>query len=282
MKSVLLPVDFSPVSRNALDYAIAMARPFKAKITLFHCFEINVYPADASVPPLEHIQELIEETAQHVSNQLEDWKAEIEGLHANAENSVHVSTKHVQGVPIEKITEEAQSGEYDFLVMGTDGSHGVEEFLWGSTTSHIAEKVKIPLLAVPATAHFNGLDKIVYATNFKASDFVVIDQLKKICSIYSSKLTCLHINKDPKKLPVEEKKLESLEQKFWFSPVNELDFELVSGESVEKGLLHYIKEKQVKALAVFTGKHSFFESLFHQSLTKRLLNHSDIPVFVFH
>lgn len=282
MKSILLPVDFSSLSRNALDYAIAMARPFKSRITLYHCFEINVYPADASVPPLDHIQELIDEKEQSVSQQLQDWKAEIEGIHIHSSEKVEVAIKWVQGVPIEKIAEEAQNGSYDFLIMGTHGSHGVDTFFWGSTTSHIAEKVKIPLMAIPEAARFKGLDKLVYATNFKASDFVVIDQLKKICAIYSSKLTCLHVNKDPRKYIEEEKKLESLEQKFWFSPVSEMDFDLVSEGSVEAGLSHYIKNNEVKALAVYTGKHSFLESIFHQSLTKRLLNHSDIPVFVFH
>ncbi len=286
MKSILLPVDFTEVSKIALDYALALARPFSSHITLFHCFEINVYPADASVPPLDHIQELIEEKEKAVKQQLDDWISEIEGIHVPSQEHeaqrVTISGKYEQGIPLERIAAEASNGAYDFLIMGTNGSHGMEEYLWGSTTSHLAHKVKIPLMAIPKEAAFKGIKHVVYATNFTVSDFMVIDQLQHLCSVYESKLTCVHINKDLERLPEEEKQLASLEQKFWFSPVQELSFRLITDSSVEAGLSQFIAEQEVDALAVHTGKHSFFESLFHRSLSKKLLNHTHVPLIIYH
>ena len=34
MKNILVPVDFSAVSKNALEFAIKIAQSFKSKITL--------------------------------------------------------------------------------------------------------------------------------------------------------------------------------------------------------------------------------------------------------
>ena len=38
-KSILVPIDFSRISRKALDYAVPLAKHFGAKITLLHAIE---------------------------------------------------------------------------------------------------------------------------------------------------------------------------------------------------------------------------------------------------
>ena len=93
IERILVPLDFSPASKEALDYAVSLAKQFRAAIHLVH-----VYPPDeaSSVPGAGHlllqsgeaIQRLNEELAgihrKHVANILSGklpctWRSALPG-----------------------------------------------------------------------------------------------------------------------------------------------------------------------------------------------------------
>ncbi len=58
LKRILVPVDFSPLSRKALQYAIKLAREFNAAVHLFHVVEPEIPQAFdgfmIASPPISH------------------------------------------------------------------------------------------------------------------------------------------------------------------------------------------------------------------------------------
>lgn len=46
IRSILVPIDFSIHSKNALKYAVPMAKQFRASVRLVYVVEPTVYPAD--------------------------------------------------------------------------------------------------------------------------------------------------------------------------------------------------------------------------------------------
>jgi len=40
MKTILVPTDFSKIARNAIDYAVEIAKLTKAKLILFHVYHV--------------------------------------------------------------------------------------------------------------------------------------------------------------------------------------------------------------------------------------------------
>ena len=48
IRRILVPIDFSEYSKNALKYAIPFARQFRASIDLLYVVEPTIYPADFS------------------------------------------------------------------------------------------------------------------------------------------------------------------------------------------------------------------------------------------
>src|SRR5215813_13701143 len=61
-KKVLIPIDFSPPSRIALDYALAFARRFRARLTLLHVVEPSTmltltFPDEAMQANKNHYKE---------------------------------------------------------------------------------------------------------------------------------------------------------------------------------------------------------------------------------
>src|SRR6266571_73785 len=65
VKSILVPLDFSPPSMNALHYAAAFARQFKAKLTLLHVVEPVATPDFAASFPLALENDKLMAVANH-------------------------------------------------------------------------------------------------------------------------------------------------------------------------------------------------------------------------
>ena len=53
LKSILVPVDFSPPSQKALHYALSFAEQFGARIILLYVLEPAVYPTELGYVPAE-------------------------------------------------------------------------------------------------------------------------------------------------------------------------------------------------------------------------------------
>ena len=49
MKKILVPIDFSPASRNASEYAASLAKAFDAEVYLLHVFMEPVPSSEAPV-----------------------------------------------------------------------------------------------------------------------------------------------------------------------------------------------------------------------------------------
>lgn len=141
IRSILVPIDFSTHSKNALKYAIPMAVQFRASLHLVYVVEPTIYPADLGfgqvvLPGVE--DELREKGAQELEALIEK---EIAG---QVEATCAVRT----GNPHHEILSEAEEKEVDLIVVATHGHSGVEHMLFGSTADRIVRHAHCPVLTV--------------------------------------------------------------------------------------------------------------------------------------
>ena len=71
LQRILVPLDFSNHSMNALKYAISFAQQFKASIDLIYVVEPAVYPADFSFGQIG-FPNVEEELQTHVNEELDN------------------------------------------------------------------------------------------------------------------------------------------------------------------------------------------------------------------
>jgi nucleotide-binding universal stress UspA family protein len=141
IRSILVPIDFSVHSKNALKYAIPIAEKFKAGLHLIYVVEPTIYPADLGfgqvvLPGVE--DELREKGAEELKALI---GKEIAGRVAS---SCVVRT----GNPHQEILREAEERGVDMIVVATHGHSGVEHMLFGSTADRIVRNAKCPVLTV--------------------------------------------------------------------------------------------------------------------------------------
>ena len=141
-KTILVPVDFSDHSAEALDHAIGVAQKFGAKLHLLHCYPINpggIAPYGIVLPD-GFEREIRLAATQH----LEEWseKAKGEGL--------EVSISLTPLFPSRAIAEEANEIGADLVVMSTHGHTGIKHALLGSVAERTLRVAPCPVLTVKA------------------------------------------------------------------------------------------------------------------------------------
>ena len=139
---ILVPIDFSPCSINALRVAIAMAAP-DGDLTLLHVIDED-FVKDAVAAGLgiaDDIHARLREQAES------SFTTALEGLETG---SVNVERMIVVGIPFVEILKIARDLDLPMIVMGVRGrSTPPEEVLFGSTAEKVLRASRVPVLCVP-------------------------------------------------------------------------------------------------------------------------------------
>jgi nucleotide-binding universal stress UspA family protein len=141
IKNILVPIDFSDYSKNALRYAVQFAKQFKAKMYLIYVVEPMIYPADFSMG-----QVAIPSMDADLQNRADE---ELKLLAKNfIDPSINSETLIKTGKPFVEINETAKEVDADLIIMATHGHTGVEHLLFGSTAEKVVRKAPCPVLTL--------------------------------------------------------------------------------------------------------------------------------------
>ena len=140
-RSILIAVDFSPVSL----YAIRMARQLApdADLVLLHAFEL---PYEGKLTFAGVDPQLIR---QYVANEGEVRRKQLHELAANAGlTPMEYSGRVSHGDPAQQIVAMEQEVDADLIVVGKHGAHIAEELLLGSVTKHVLAESQCDVLVM--------------------------------------------------------------------------------------------------------------------------------------
>lgn len=275
MNKILVPTDFSDNAINAINYATQIARRSKAKVIIFHAFQIPVM--DTSVPAFM-VQSMVEEEEQRCMSELKNICEEV-SKQKYKDGSGYVQCEAIvrQGFAVEEVLFVSEEENTDLIVMGTQGASGLKRIILGSNTALVIEKSACPVLAVPSDAVYSTIKKVVYATEIQKGDFDTLKKITDFCRIYDCELILLHIGDENDSFVKE--KLEELTKKI----VNDLgikkaDYKIVLNDDVLEGINEYVKSHEVDIIAMVTHKRNLFARLFSSSLTNKMAFHTEVPL----
>jgi nucleotide-binding universal stress UspA family protein len=151
LERILVPVDFSDCSLDALEYAVVVAQQAKASIMLLHVLEPVSYGLDFT---LSHVR-----TREHVR---ESWTKRLKELTSSHQHS-HVAMEFQLrgGLPADSILDSAQTLPCDLIVMGTHGRRGISHALSGSVAEAVLRKSHCPVIAVRSPKFGPGHRRVI-------------------------------------------------------------------------------------------------------------------------
>ena len=143
-KKILVPVDFSPASAQAVAQAIALAEPFGGTLHVVHTWEVPSYiRPDLTVWSADVSATLAEHAKTEAEHRMREFLAE-----ARVNNDPRVTSEIVWGAPYPTIVALADEGGFDLIAMGTHGRTGLSHLVMGSVAEKVIRHAKCPVLTV--------------------------------------------------------------------------------------------------------------------------------------
>ncbi len=271
ISKILIPTDFSTVANNALQYAIQLAKKTNASIHLLHVNNIPIM--DASFPN-EVYQTYTAEIEDFAKNSFEN----LENLYLNKSN-LQFDKHTAYGFVNDEIQEFAKNNKIDLIVLGTTGASGIQEILIGSNAASVVAKAEIPVLVIPPTSTFTDIKKIVYASDFNEPEFPSVSRLAFFANLYEAEVNVLHIKSFADNLFDAEhnffsRNKENVEVNRWKI------VKLPEGESIIDSINNFVETEHPNLIVMAKHNRSFFDRLFHRSLSKQMAYHTKIPLLV--
>ena len=150
---IMVPVDFSDCSLDALEYAVAVAQRAQASVMLLHVMEPVSYGLDFTVP----LPAARERKREALTERLAGLVAALDAANVKSESLVR------GGLPRDSILEAARAWSADLIVMGTHGRRGLSHALYGSVVESVLRKSHCPILTVRSPKFHQDHRRVVSA-----------------------------------------------------------------------------------------------------------------------
>ena len=143
---ILIAVEDSPYSDQAISYGFLLARKLGSKIALVHVNEIPMTTPYIADPLLNETPVMIPEMMQIQEEASKNLFDRILKQHGD---QISISTYTKIGKPQNEILAVAEEYHADLIILGTHGRRGLDHFISGSVSESVARKAKCPVLIIP-------------------------------------------------------------------------------------------------------------------------------------
>lgn len=272
MLNILVPTDFSKLSKFALKYAIKIANRLDGSITVLH---IITTTRALRFSMLEKMRLSGQNFPEAAALELEKM---IRTLSEQYKSARPINFQVVRGAYFPStLLREARRLHSGLVVMGTRGATGITRAVLGSNTNSVIEVSHVPVLAVPEKAEFKGFRNVVYASDLR-NLHEELETLIPYVERFDSTIHLIHIVPPGTPVDIIEIKIEQVLRKFPYKNIITL---VLVDIDIDSALDHYVEVSKADVLAMFTHELSFFEKVFDRSTTRKMAFHSRIPLLAF-
>ena len=258
MNRLLLPTDFSDISKNALRYSQFFAQTISADITVMHACESRLNRF--WLPRKKH---------DSIYQQLEDFIREKDG---SLPENVHIMIR--RGKLKEVISAACIAGQFRYVVIGKKHSYSTFPKIKGTKTSDLFARSHCPVLVVPAGVGFKSIQNIlVIGGQYRTMDPSIQENILSLSLRFGANLHYLNFTKEPLAWEFNQ---EILNKK------NFLIQKSIPEEIAAEGTLDYIQDNNIDLLVMMRNRNKTFEELFSYGFEQKYLSKIDIPLLVFH
>lgn len=270
LENILVPVDFSDCSNNALSHAIELAKISKARLTLLHCYTVHVAAAEVTIDLHPQLSYEFEENAKKSFDHL---RAIIRGL----ENVPHEEIIRMSFIK-DGIIAVVSETNTDLIVMGTKGAGNRIDAVFGSNTYSTIKKSEIPVLAVPSEAKYKVLKNMLFAADFKHIEHLdKLDIIKMLASLFRAKVEVLHVGAGWTELNMRQTKEAAAIVEYFGHTDHSYHF-IKEEVDVEDAIHEHLEKHNHELLILIARSHHFPGALFKKRLTRQTVMHTNIPL----
>ncbi|WP_190811018.1 universal stress protein [Flagellimonas sp. S3867] len=281
IKNILVPVDFSENSWNALCYAVALYKKVRCNFYILHVAGLKDQPIDAArLFPLP----------VNLSNQTGiDKKELLDNFHSKAcdqlanENHVFFGQMEYGGL-IDVVQKQLSEKHIDLIVMGTTGIDNLKKKVMGSNTGAIITRVRCNTLVVPEKAQFIPLQRITFPTDFNIFYTPkVLKSLTEILDINKANLDVVHVSS----VQMDFTENQKTNKDYLFDYLDEVfpekyAFNIIQNKKIVHAIQDFVRENNIGMISMIARNLNFLQQLFFDSKVERMSFHTTVPMLVIH
>lgn len=277
MKKILVPVDFSSNSRNALNVAAQIAAKSNAAVEMLHVNLASIYTAPfaeyAAANGYATEDGQYDETA---AAELEKIRMEI--LSQPGFGSLNISIRVEDGYLHSSVRNVVTEDDVDLVVMGTKGSSGMTEFLVGSNTEKVIRTAPCPVLAVPEQVTTFDPKMVLMPSTLKNDQASAFRTLAAWEKYYDFHVKVLYLN-NPSGLATDGS-AEALKNRFAEAAgLKKTDVIITSGTLFEDNAILVAADMcNAELIVMATHQRQGLSHWLFGSITEDTVNHSHVPV----
>jgi nucleotide-binding universal stress UspA family protein len=272
MKKILVPVDFSEPSANALQVAAKIAKQQQAEIVVLHMLGLS-----------EAVM------TKNETQEFEEAKFYMEL--AKKRFQTFLDKPYLRGIKIKKIVQNykvfkelnkvSKEQNVDLIVMGSHGTSGFNEYFGGSNTAKVVRTSDVPVLIIKAPSPNFDIKRVLFACSFNDDSVLAFKNVEAFAQRFSARLSLLYIN-TPYDDFLSTSEAEARISDFLVKAGEKVrKVEIYNDYSVEKGLQNYAIGKNVDILAIPTHGRKGLSHFFLGSIGEDVANHANLPVMTF-
>lgn len=185
IRNVLVPIDFSKASLEAIAFALPLVKEFGAELHLIHVFEADDSLAStAALPLVVPLLQVGDRVRRHLKDVAKKYSAPLrrENIHAR------------RGRPFEEICRLALECNIDLIITATRGNTGLKHLALGSTAERVVRYAPCPVLVVRGGEGKtkSGFRKILVPIDFSDCSLKGLDYAKALAKEFGASLMLLH------------------------------------------------------------------------------------------
>jgi nucleotide-binding universal stress UspA family protein len=273
MKTILIPVDFSATSDNALKYAAEFSCDNAVeRIILLKTFYVSIY--EQILPSADFVQVSAADIQLERNNQISQLNEYKNRLSPGCKAIVEIELS--EEPLLRAIHSSVDVHQADLLMVGSDGA-GESTYI-GELVISIAKSVPVPVLVIPSMASYQKITNALVACDFRSvAGIGLLKHLKDTSMWLRPELSILNIDPDNANLiraQDYEAELETLLEGYRYEIFYTIDHDIV------RGILDFASGHDVQLIVALPKKHSFFYNLTNSSISQALTLNAEKPVLI--
>jgi len=272
MKRILVPVDFSRYSEEALKVAAQIARKNNSEVTILHLLELPHQGSDSiggggSIPEIMFFKNMAISKLEELMDS--DY---LKGI-------VVSEAIKFEKVP-EGILEVSKINHVDLIVMGSHGTSGFEELLVGSNTEKVVRLSDTPVLVVKKNDEDFRAKNLVFASDFSREIRKPFRKMLEFAKIFNSNLYLVMIctPNSFKTSLVAEKIMHDFVADF---DIGNYSTHIYNDANIERGIFNFANTVEADIIGICTHGRTGLSHFFNGSIVEDIANHSTRPVITF-
>jgi len=267
MKKILIPIDFTQASKNAVQFAMKLFPD--ANYDLIHVRTGMFNTAEPIGLGSGMTQEMFwKETVEHfIKNELDLNKI-----------PKSINIKIVVGGIVGEIIDYQKKEQHDTVVMATKDKYGPFDRWFGTISLGVIKSSPVPVYLIPRYARYSGFRRVIVGADSHLNDDKYLERIRDWNNRHTAFIKFIHIQEGLEDDFIEERR-DLIEALFENEDPNfAFEVEILKDNDISKSLLATAYNSKADLIIISPEKDKLIKRVFLKSITREMIMKSNIPV----